>query len=122
MADGHLGKCKACTKLDVANRYRDPISLERIREYEKKRFKDPRRKAFIKKYRLQRNENFPGKTKARAKVSNAVRDGRLIKKPCEICGEKKVQAHHDDYRKYLEVRWLCFKHHRNQHNQLLNLT
>ncbi len=44
MADGHLGKCKECTKQDVKNRYDDPVSLKRITEYERKRFQDPKRK------------------------------------------------------------------------------
>lgn len=38
--------------------------------------------------------------------------GRLVRKPCEACGSEKSQAHHDDYSKPLDVRWFCFKHHR----------
>lgn len=52
-----------------------------------------------------------GKFKARYKVGNAVRDGRLVRLPCEVCGEIKSQAHHVDYRKYFKVQWLCRKHH-----------
>lgn len=53
------------------------------------------------------------KYKARTAVSNALRDGRLIKQPCEHCGAtEKVQAHHNDYSKPLDVEWLCFKCHR----------
>ena len=44
-----------------------------------------------------------------------ISEGILIKKPCEICGEIKVDAHHDDYYKPLDVRWLCKKHHREHH-------
>ena len=49
-------------------------------------------------------------------MAEAVRTGRL-KKPdrCERCGEKvakpKLQGHHDDYSKRLDVRWLCTKCH-----------
>ena len=49
-----------------------------------------------------------------------VRKGILIKSSCEVCGEKKVEGHHDDYNKPLEVRWLCRKHHDEHHrNELI---
>ena len=50
------------------------------------------------------------KHKARQAVTNAVRDRRLIKQPCP-CGETKVQGHHEDYSKPLDVEWLCTKCH-----------
>lgn len=54
----------------------------------------------------------PEKVRARGMAANARRDGRLVKKPCEICGSvESVESHHDDYSKPLEVRWLCKKHH-----------
>jgi hypothetical protein len=46
-----------------------------------------------------------------------IKAGNLIKKPCEICGDLKVHAHHDDYHKPLHVRWLCAKHHREFHDE-----
>lgn len=48
-------------------------------------------------------------------VGNAIRDGKLIKKPCEVCGAEEVHAHHDDYSQPLRVRWLCPKHHKLHH-------
>ena len=49
-------------------------------------------------------------------VKVALRRGDLVKGPCEQCGTtSKVEAHHDDYNKPLEVRWLCFSHHREWH-------
>jgi ribosomal protein S27AE len=41
----------------------------------------------------------------------------LIKQPCEVCGNLKAQAHHDDYSKPLQVRWLCQKHHTEHHQK-----
>ena len=53
--------------------------------------------------------------KARSMVNHAIRDGELVRKPCEICGEEKAQAHHDDYNYPLNVRWLCIKCHNEWH-------
>ena len=50
-------------------------------------------------------------------TGNAIRDGKLVKQPCEVCGAKKVHAHHDDYAKPLDVRWLCPKHHMQWHRE-----
>lgn len=55
------------------------------------------------------------KNKARCAVTRAIKNGALVRKPCEICGELKVEAHHDDYTKRLDVRWLCVKHHTEHH-------
>jgi len=53
-------------------------------------------------------------------VSNAIRDGRLSRQPCEVCQAPEAQAHHADYSKPLEVRWLCFRHHRElEHKQVV---
>ena len=40
-------------------------------------------------------------------VKRAVEAGDLTKGPCEECGAAIAHAHHDDYSKPLEVRWLC---------------
>ena len=44
-----------------------------------------------------------------------IKKGELIRNPCEVCGEIKVEAHHDDYMRPLDVRWLCRNHHREHH-------
>lgn len=46
----------------------------------------------------------------------AKREGLLKPKPCEVCGEPKVDGHHEDYLKPLEVTWLCRKCHRRRHS------
>lgn len=53
----------------------------------------------------------PEKKKAHGKVSYALKKGVIKKLPCEECGSTIVDAHHDDYSKPLEVRWLCRQHH-----------
>ncbi len=53
---------------------------------------------------------------AREAVGNAIKYGKLVREPCEECGKvETVEAHHDDYEKPLDVRWLC-KHHHNLHH------
>jgi hypothetical protein len=60
-------------------------------------------------------ERNPEKRRAQIAVNNAVRDGRLTKGACEVCGATDSHGHHDDYSKPLEVRWLCAKHHAEEH-------
>lgn len=120
MKDGHLNKCISCSKKDVEERYYNPIHREKIKIYERNRFKDPERKKSLRMYQLERRRKNPGKYRASYTLTNAIRDGRLIRKPCCICGEKKSEAHHKDYRKPLKVVWLCFRHHREAHNQLID--
>lgn len=52
--------------------------------------------------------------KARTTLNHAIRDGKVSRQQCCICG-KKAEAHHDDYSEPLNVRWLCLKHHRECH-------
>ncbi|MBX4188447.1 MAG: hypothetical protein KW793_04960 [Candidatus Doudnabacteria bacterium] len=59
--------------------------------------------------------NNPEKKKAHYKVWYAVKVGKLLRKPCEVCGLKKVHAHHEDYSRPLDVRWLCPSHHQLEH-------
>jgi len=66
----------------------------------------------IKKYR----NKYPEKYHATIKVGVALRNGSLVRKSCEGCGGKKVHAHHDDYKKPLDVRWLCQPCHWKFHN------
>lgn len=58
------------------------------------------------------------KNMVRSKVNMRVKRGLMDKYPCEICGDTKVEAHHDDYNKPYCVRWLCCEHHREVHRKL----
>ncbi len=115
MGDGRLRKCKECTKKDVAENYR--ANRDYYAEYERQRFQRPERKAAALEYQRRRRDRSPDKYAAHSAVSNAVRDGRLVRKPCEVCGSEKSQAHHDDYSRPLDVRWLCRTHHLEHHGK-----
>ena len=120
MGDGHLGKCKKCAKRDVRENYAK--KREYYSEYDRRRFQTSERKSAMRRYAQQRKVNNPEKYAANNAVGNAIRDRRLFREPCEACGSANVQAHHDDYSKPLEVRWLCFKHHRALHGQVVVTT
>lgn len=113
MADGYLGKCKECTKQDVARR----ATLKRVEivAYERERSVRPARRAKTLGYMRVARRRHPERFAARAAVSYAVRVGHLVRRPCEVCGEPRAQAHHEDYSRPLEVRWLCLRHHWAQH-------
>ncbi len=116
MADGHLNKCMACTKKDVRENYLK--RRDQYHEYDRRRYQEPERRASAQAAMRTLRKQQPGKAKARNRTASAVRSGRLIRQPCEVCGEKKVHAHHDDYRKPLDVRWLCHLHHWQEHGAL----
>lgn len=56
------------------------------------------------------------KTKAQNSLNYAIRKGDIVRGNCEECGtSEKVHAHHDDYSKPLQVKWLCFMCHKLAH-------
>jgi hypothetical protein len=80
-------------------------------EYNKKPEVKKRRAEQMKGYRLNLIEHH----KAREAVNKAIKKGLMIRLPCEVCGLAKSEAHHDDYSKPLDVRFLCRKHHLEHH-------
>ena len=61
--------------------------------------------------------------RAQGVTEKAIKRGILKPQPCEVCGKtgvmadgrNAIQAHHDDYNKPLDVRWLCQEHHHEWH-------
>lgn len=98
MADGHLNKCKECTKSDV------------------KKHRDAHPESDLK-TRLKACEKNPTKKNANMAVDAAIRSG-VLEKPgrCQGCGrsgkDTRLGSHHYDYTKPLDVVWVCAACHK----------
>lgn len=117
MADGRLNKCKKCCCKYAANRRVD--EPETVRSNDRRRAASSHRKAWVIEFQRIQRQREPEKYAARNAVSNAIRDGKLTRQPCKVCGSLESEAHHEDYSKPLDVVWLCFKHHREIHGQVV---
>jgi hypothetical protein len=116
--DKHLGKCKECARADSRSNYINNIDKRAAYELLRNQRPDRRKNQGI--YQERRRAKDPEKYHARVAVGNAVRDGRLKKCPCVVCGNIKSEAHHTDYSKPLDVIWLCKPHHRQADKKVLN--
>lgn len=137
--------CKECRKAAVrknrsekADYYReydrarfqnDPRVRDRHRKYQKteagkesvsaskKRYASNNRDAMHAKL-IQYRAEYPKKYAAHSAVHCAKIKGILVAGECEVCGSNEnTHAHHDDYDKPLDVRWLCPQHHRDWHKE-----
>lgn len=88
---------------------------EAHREYHLEKWREfiARNPGYSSKYQAKWRKNNKEKILAHSEVAKALKWGWITKQNCH-CGEK-AEAHHDDYRKPLEVRWLCRKHHKETH-------
>lgn len=113
--DGLHGKCKLCFCEQVAACRRN--NVDHYRDYDAKREKTLKRKKQQLSYKRQRKISHSEKYKAVIMVNNAIAGGRLHRGSCEVCGVPGAQAHHDNYHKPLDVRWLCRSHHLEHHRR-----
>lgn len=126
-------KCLSCGELFIKNgrkRYcghsetKGTCSYNHRQERKKitnqKFLKSEGAKSFFKEYYKEYRKGVLPRFKfiARQKVYQAVRSGKLIKSlECEVCSKtERLQAHHEDYSKPLEVNWLCGKCHNDIHH------
>ena len=128
--DGIRSDCKACQAVSRAAHYRSHRNEEcentRMyylgREEEKKvkmRVWRDKNRERIATYARIRYHQTPEAMKARRMVRDAKSRGELIPCPCENCGATdKTEAHHDDYSKPLEIRWLCKSCHMRLHGEI----
>jgi hypothetical protein len=133
MGDGHLNKCKECTKKRIRN-YRQE-NLEKVREYDRNRPNglerrlawsvkgkaNPELRKKIQEWKNAWAERNPHKRKAQGIVSSAIQKGDLLRPEiCSNCKQapKSIQAHHEDYEKPLDIIWLCATCHSARHKEI----
>lgn len=123
---GLRGECKSCfIKKSVEYKKTENGRASKRREYAKnKDAYSERNKAWVDANRTLINdkhrefrENNKKIIHARDSIPYALKSGKLIRQPCFVCGCEKVDAHHADYDRPLDVTWLCRRHHRQLHSE-----
>lgn len=113
MKDGYFNKCIECTKRDV-RRHRQ--SSPRPREYDRERYhNNPERKQKMFLSAEAAHKAHPEKQRSRMALNRAVKAKRLVRPTvCAVCGKEasRIEGHHYDYNKPLEVVWCCSICHR----------
>jgi hypothetical protein len=111
MGDGLLGKCKECTRVDVRENYAK--RREQYLEYERGRSRTPERRAGIRLSQVKWSDRH----RARRLLQGAVARGEIVRpKECQECGVGgRIDGHHPDYTKPLDVMWLCRRCHMKLH-------
>lgn len=98
-------------------KYSDSVSGKIVLSESRKKWYEEH-KVMVYERTLEYRNEFPKKYAAHNAVHCAKIKGDLVPQPCEICGkESRTHAHHDDYDKKLDVRWLCSRHHRLWHSE-----
>jgi ribosomal protein S27AE len=103
-----LSYCRLCDLEYQSNNYR------KHRETRPKKIREQKSKPYDS---IAYANSDKTKHKARVAVRNAIRDGRLEKAEyCTKCGSsERLEAHHLDYSKPLEVQWYCSTCHGKEH-------
>lgn len=131
--DGHRNICKVCANEVSRKYYRDNRDkhLESCRSWKtrnKTRFENYQ-KQYKQTTQAQNNQrkwamSHPIRVKAQKTLNYAVFKGELEKSSCcQVCGDSapRIEAHHYDYNKPLEVIWVCTSCHgwiHRKHSQL----
>lgn len=121
--------CRECSRLNGIKTYEkakeNPDLLrKRAREAMARFRKTEKGKEAGRRLTYNHRRNNPEKHKARTRVYDAIRRGHM-EKP-SICSTEdyscsgRIEGHHPDYSKPLGVVWLCWKHHRELHKNVIS--
>lgn len=116
-SNGLKAQCKAChCRTTIATRDKGKAADANRQYMRNARNRDPLK--FRERDRLaSRKMGRTPQREARYQLNRAVRRGEVIRPDvCTACGRAiKLTAHHDDYTKPLDVRWLCYECHGKEH-------
>lgn len=132
--DGYYSRCKKCNyalekkwrqenqdkKREIRTRYRSK-SREKIREQDREFYKAHKEKR--KEYQLKDAHENRHKQECYIQYRKAIRDGILVRSSvCQICSAEncKIDGHHHDYSKPLDVIWICKGCHMKIHHSTSN--
>lgn len=107
---GFARLCKDCTK-PYSQEYRS-VHRQDHANYIRSWRKSEKGKFSRRLEQKSQRAKYPEKDYARRALRQAVKGGRVIKLPCQYCGNPNSQGHHKDYSRPLDVIWVCYKHHR----------
>lgn len=111
--DGRSVECAECGRLRARKRQQSP----RVKAVRDAWRKSESGQAMVR--RRVRDPAYKAKKAAHRKVERALISGQLVRpERCEQCpSSEDLHAHHDDYSKPLEVRWLCRDCHKRWHRE-----
>ena len=105
--------CKDCQKHKMKMRR---LTNPYVQQFERARAKTPERRKYARENSDRWNRENPAGYRAHNILHAAVRDGKLIKQPCALCGTTEhVHGHHKNYAEPLNVVWLCARCHHRLH-------
>jgi len=112
----YCSDCKGLVRKEKSPKWQRKYYQENKEELSGKRrayHKTEKGKEIAKMTKAKMKELYPVKFKARDKVKYALRKGKLVKpSKCELCNEEsKLEGHHKDYEKPLDVDWYCNRCH-----------
>lgn len=119
MAPKQTCECEECSKCKHRAYMRDwyARNAERHRETARQsKIKNAERvRTYNRNWWREHGHLYRKQIRARNAVNHAIEHGRLERGPCERAHEGtcrgRIEGHHNDYEKLLEVRWFCSKHH-----------
>lgn len=130
--DGYRRYCKSCyreryqAKQNAARR--TDAARERRRTWNKTRVLGDAYRERQRRHQAMRRASYPEQERAKRATSRAIQSGAIVRPNlCEQCGHSPepnragkptIHAHHHDYSKPLEVRWLCALCHAREHRAL----